>query len=135
MPARLIIFALLLTLIAACGNEQKTSEESTEAQTEEVVPKNNTQTVPAPEYEGDIGNLYVSDDGNTRFRVLTPPADNPDAKRIRDESTSEEYVLIRARSASGVKYENADGYFFWTKGDDFMWGKGEETLVRGKLRK
>ena len=61
--------------------------------------------------------------------------DEPEQIHVKDLSTGVVRGMSQVRAASGVKYESVDSFFFWTKGDDFMWGQKGETLTSGKKRK
>ena len=77
--------------------------------------------------------VYVSSDGKFTFDVLEKTGD--EKIRLKDESTGKEYSLSRSPSGSGVKYEDDNDYFFWMKGEEFMWGKGDSLYTSGKIRK
>ncbi len=46
---------------------------------------------------------------------------------------SSDFTLPRVISASGVKYLNSDGTFFWTKGESFIWGIKDSILAEGHM--
>ena len=77
--------------------------------------------------------VYVSSDGKFTFDILEKTGD--EKIRLKDESTGKEYSLSRSPSGSGVKYEDDNDYFFWMKGEEFMWGKGDSLYTSGKIRK
>jgi membrane-bound inhibitor of C-type lysozyme len=55
--------------------------------------------------------------------------------KVKDESTGKVYQLSLSPSSTGTKYSSDDDYFFWIKGEDFMWGKGDSLLTSGKIKK
>ena len=77
--------------------------------------------------------VYVSSDGKYTFDILEKTGD--EKIKLKDESTGKEYTLTHSPSGSGVKYEDDNDYFFWMKGEEFMWGKGDSLYTSGKIRK
>jgi len=73
--------------------------------------------------------IYMSTDSAQVFQVQIIDG----AMQIRSEHNGEEFTLSKVPSASGVKYQNDEKYFFWNNGIDFMWGKGQITLAQGQL--
>ncbi len=76
---------------------------------------------------------YASEDGTLLFALLSRSDEGDGSIRIQELNSGIFYDLMRVRSASGEKYEDDDGNFFWLKGDDFLWGNGEQTLATGSL--
>ena len=129
MSGRIMFIFLLGLGLISCGQD---TENSKNQDVPEAATAEKPVTTPA---EQDKGALYVSEDGTFRLRVMSDHDNDPETIRLRDEGTGNDYVLNHVAAASGVKYENDQGYFFWTKGEEFMWGKGGETLQQGKMRK
>jgi membrane-bound inhibitor of C-type lysozyme len=77
--------------------------------------------------------VYVSTDGKYTFDILEKTGD--ETMKLKDESTGKTFLLSRSPSSRGVKYSSDDDYFFWIKGDDFMWGKGDSLYTSGKIKK
>ena len=76
--------------------------------------------------------VYVSSDGKYSFDVLKKTKED---MKVKDESTGKVYQLSLSPSSTGTKYSSDDDYFFWIKGEDFMWGKGDSLLTSGKIKK
>lgn len=81
---------------------------------------------------GDEGRVYVSEDGKTEFRILS---DGNESLSFKNETSGEIFEMKQVRSGSGEKYEDAAGNFMWFKGEEFLYGKGEENIASGKLKK
>lgn len=110
---QLVVLALIIiTGFAACNSSQN---KETKPADEQAIPSE--------------GVLYISSDGQYKFMVEEV---NEEQIRIRNQITSEVYLLEHVPAASGVKYSNKVGYSFWMKGDDFIWMKGEEKVASGK---
>jgi membrane-bound inhibitor of C-type lysozyme len=88
-----------------------------------------TDTVVTPEKHVAV---YVSADGKYTFDVLSKTKED---MKVKDESTGKVYQLSLSPSSTGTKYSSDDDYFFWIKGEDFMWGKGDSLLTSGKIKK
>ena len=71
--------------------------------------------------------IYVATDSSDALFV---EFDNNKAK-LHSLALSNDFILPRVQSASGEKYENSSGYFFWTKGSEFMWGRHDSIWARG----
>jgi membrane-bound inhibitor of C-type lysozyme len=76
--------------------------------------------------------VYVSSDGKYSFDVLSKTKED---MKVKDESTGKVYQLSLSPSSTGTKYSSDDDYFFWIKGEDFMWGKGDSLLTSNKIKK
>ncbi|NHQ68496.1 hypothetical protein HAV29_17890 [Elizabethkingia miricola] len=48
-------------------------------------------------------------------------------------TVAEQTQLLRVISASGEKYQDADGNYFWLKGDDFSFGKADKVVAEGSI--
>jgi len=134
MLNRIFIALFILAGIIACnqaGNEAESADSATDQQTSEQA----SQTPTPAQANKEQGELYVSDDGSFRLRVMSDHDNNPETIRLRDEGSGNDYVLEHVAAASGVKYLNGSGYFFWVKGEEFTWGLDNETLQTGHLRK
>ena len=75
---------------------------------------------------------YATADGKQHFE-LTVTGENRENATLKDIEGNVVYELKNAVSADGAKWENEEGYYFWTKGDAFYFGKGEEQLCEGAL--
>lgn len=75
--------------------------------------------------------IFISNDSTFRFRAIYRK--QTESMLLEDETHERAYILKHVRTASGAKYEDIDGNFFWSKGTEFMWGKGDEIIARGKL--
>ena len=112
-----VVLSFILFGIFSCSGGGSTSQQA------------KTDTVAAPVKPIAV---YVSTDGKYTFSVLEKKGD--DRMILKDETTGKVYQLTVSPSASGVKYSSDDDYFFWTKGKDFMWGKGDSLYTSGKIK-
>ncbi len=87
-----------------------------------------------PTNYGDEGRLYASADGKTKFRILSEDL-KEETLNFRDENSGVIYEMKQVNSASGSKYEDANGNFIWFKGKEFTFGKGETNVSSGSLEK
>jgi hypothetical protein len=44
-----------------------------------------------------------------------------------------DFTMPKVPTASGVKYQSEDGFFLWTKGQEFIWGKGDSPANEDRL--
>ncbi|QOR73173.1 MliC family protein [Cruoricaptor ignavus] len=118
-------FIMALAAAVALASCAKKESESMTTETGSA-PVTETQAAPAATYEM----AYQSEDGRTRFHAVY----NPDqgTARVTNEAEGKTYEMQTAQSASGAKFTDKEGYFFWTHQGEFEFGKGEETLVKGR---
>ena len=76
--------------------------------------------------------VWLADESEISFLVMQ---DTSEQIRVKELPSGIVRAMDHVPSASGAKYQDAEGYFFWTKGDDFIWGKGEETIASGKKQR
>ena len=123
MKKFMLIVAAGLALVA-CNTEKKDATTTTVDSTAMVV---EAPVVAEPEVFN-----YATADGKQHFE-LTVTGENRENATLKDVEGNVVYELKNAVSADGAKWENEEGYYFWTKGDSFYFGKGEEQLCEGAL--
>ncbi|MGJ5640749.1 MliC family protein [Formosa sp. S-31] len=77
---------------------------------------------------------YVSSDKNLEFKLVSNPDSSDGIITLFDVKSNTSYNLKRVPSASGIKYENEEGWVFWTKNDDFIWYQGDREIAKGALK-
>jgi len=65
---------------------------------------------------------------STGKEVLKIQSQEGDKLAVTDLSSGKNYTLANAESASGAKYENTDGIYFWSKGDEATFGQKDSTI-------
>lgn len=106
--------ALLILAISACKNTpQKRSSANT-------IQENKAEA-----------SVYISYDNATKLSVVV---NNEEEISVTNLITGNTYRMKREKAASGEKYSSSNGFVFWTKGNDFMWMKGDSIIASGKLR-
>ncbi len=105
----IIYFTILVLTISSCSKNQHESNE--EAVSIESL-------------------IFISEDGKYRFKVI--PGDSNEIN-LKEELSGTSYDMKKVPVASGVKYEDDEGYYFWTKGENFMWGNNKETYATGSM--
>ena len=123
MKKFMLIVAAGLALVA-CNTEKKDATATTEDSTAIVA---EAPVVAEPEVFN-----YATAAGKQHFE-LTVTGENRENATLKDVEGNVVYDMKNAVSADGVKWENEEGYYFWTKGDSFYFGKGEEQLCEGAL--
>lgn len=110
-----MIWALsIVALLASCNKQtEEQKEEVVEPQTEVVAPQ-----------EAAV-EAYVSEDGKETFTITERNAAE-ETICVKKESTGEELKLTRTEAASGEKFQDAEGNYFWFKGEEAYVGKGED---------
>ncbi|MBD8488714.1 MliC family protein [Echinicola sp. CAU 1574] len=76
---------------------------------------------------------YLADDQEHYYSVIFLKNDTSQHLVLLDETNGQQYELQSAQAASGSKYQNQEGYFFWIKGEEFMWGKDDSISQKGHL--
>lgn len=110
--------------LVACNKEKKNETVITEDPTPMVA---EAPVVAEPEVFN-----YATADGKQHFE-LTVTGENRENATLKDIEGNVVYEMKNAVSADGAKWENEEGVYFWTKGDAFYFGKGEEQLCEGTL--
>lgn len=118
---KLMLMAIAGIALVACTGEKK--QDTTVAEDTMAT----VETVEAPEV---APVNYVSEDGTREFEVVF----GEDTATVKDVTNNVTYEMTIAVSASGAKYEDAEGNFFWTKGEEFTFGKGEENICMGMVK-
>ena len=122
MKKFMLIVAAGLALVA-CNTEKKDAT-TTVASTAMVV---EAPVVAEPEVFN-----YATADGKQHFE-LTVTGETRENATLKDVEGNVVYEMKNTQSADGVKWANEEGVYFWTKGDAFYFGKGEEQLCEGAL--
>ena len=78
-----------------------------------------------PTSYGDTGPVYADAQGRAVLRVLS---EGPEQITVKELANGRIHYFKQVPAASGVRYQAADGTFFWTKGRNAMLGRGEKTL-------
>lgn len=109
--------ALSLFIFIACNNEPK-----------------NTSSSLLNMNASDHPTIYVSSDQTHEYHVLSNPDSADGMITLRDIKANTDYVLKRVPSASGVKYEDDEGWVFWTKNDEYMLLHNDKEVSKGHLK-
>ena len=110
--------------LVACNKEKKNETVITEDPTPMVVE--------APVVAESETFNYATTDGKQHFELTVTGEDRENAT-LKDVEGNVVYEMKHAVSADGAKWENEEGYYFWTKGDSFYFGKGDKQLCEGAL--
>ncbi|MDO5506577.1 MAG: MliC family protein [Pseudoxanthomonas suwonensis] len=78
-----------------------------------------------PMNHGDTGPVYVDAAGNDVLRVLS---EGPQRVAVKHLASGVVHDMAAVPAASGARYESADGFFLWSKGNEASFGRGEDTL-------
>ena len=115
-----LIAPLLTCTLAACSSTAPgtpgPAHTPTSASAEEAGP---------PTSYGDTGPVYADAQGRAVLRVLS---EGPEQITVKELANGRIHYFKQVPAASGVRYQAADGTFFWTKGRNAMLGRGEKTL-------
>ena len=118
----MLIVAAGLALVA-CNTEKKDATTTVDS---------TAMVVEAPVVaEPEVFN-YATADGKKHFE-LTVTGETRETATLKDVEGNVVYEMKNTQSADGVKWANEEGVYFWTKGDAFYFGKGEEQLCEGAL--
>lgn len=108
----LAIVFLILSITACKNSSEKTSSDDKQENKAEA-------------------SIYISSDSATKLSVVK---NNEEEISVTELKTENVYRLERVKAASGEKYSSSSGFVFWTKGNDFMWMKGDSIIASGKLK-
>ncbi|MDD6928523.1 MAG: MliC family protein [Porphyromonas sp.] len=123
MKKFMLIVAAGLALVA-CNKEKKDATTTTEDSTAMVV---EAPVVAEPKVFN-----YATADGKQHFE-MTVTDDTYDNITLKDVEGNVVYEMKTAVSADGAKWESEEGYYFWTKGNTFYFGKDDKQLCEGAL--
>ncbi len=70
---------------------------------------------------------YIASDTSDVLMVL----DQGSSIKVQSFALSRDFTMKRVPSASGVKYQGEDDFFFWLKGEEFLWGQGDSIWATG----
>lgn len=122
-----LVFGFLTLSLNSC--KQKTSNEI--SQDNDTVSVYQEETPPMN--YGDEGPVFVNEAGEEVIKILSEGNEMLTLKALSEDKI---YELSQVVTASGVKYEDADGYFFWSKSEDAFFGQKETTIYDNlKLKK
>lgn len=130
-----ILFGIVVLSIVVACNTKKEKAETTDLQKDStnVDPKVDSTKPSTQVTVNNDGPLYISKDKEYNFRVISKDEEGKPAKiLLRNEISGRIYDMERVISASGEKYQDADGNYFWIKGDDFTFGKADKEIIEGK---
>ncbi len=99
------------------------------AQTEKVTTADKTVTTKTT--TGEVYH-YISNDKKTEFSVIYDSENGRAA--VKNETTGKTYDMKNVVSGSGAKYQDKDGNYFWEHQGGFVFGKGDNDLIEGKLK-
>ncbi|NAW51221.1 hypothetical protein GNY06_07475 [Elizabethkingia argentiflava] len=131
----LIISGLALTICACNSKKEKVDTDTLNTNAAPQVEEKVSTKIPI----NNEGPLYVSSDNQYRFRIISGVKGEGDSAQftdniiIRNENDGRVYDMKLVPTASGDKYEDKEGNYFWTKEDDFMFGKGDNVVAEGKI--
>ena len=112
-------------LLNSCNKNENASEAASNDTTATEITMNNTP----PMNYGDESRTYVSDDGKLKFRVLSEDLQT-ETVIIKYENTGKVFEMKQTSAASGAKYVDEKDNFFWLKGEELLFGKGEEKYLK-----
>lgn len=120
-----IVFAFVA--LTSC-NQTKTTDRQTQTIDSTTVAQQNKP----PMNYGDEGAVYVDREGNEMLRILS---EGEKTLSVKDLTNDKIYVLQLVESVSGIKYEDADGFYFWVTDDGAVFGqKNREIYSNLKLK-
>ncbi|MDX8571130.1 MULTISPECIES: MliC family protein [Elizabethkingia] len=127
--------AALAIIVAACNSKKEKSEAETLTKNDSVTVEKKDSTAVNTKIDIDNdGSLYISSDDQYHFRIISKQDDSKPAKiLLRNDISGRIYDMERVISASGEKYQDADGNYFWLKGDDFSFGKADKVVTEGSI--
>lgn len=100
--------SLIICLTFGCTNQEET-----------------TQARPPTTMEDRI--IYSASDSSDFLFV----AKQGDSVKVKSFALARDFTMKRVPSASGVKYQGEDDFFFWLKGEEFLWGQGDSIWTTG----
>ncbi|CAI9686027.1 MliC family protein [Elizabethkingia anophelis] len=135
MKKVLLGIVALAIIVAACNSKKEKSDAETLTKNDSVVVDQKDSTAVNTKIEVDNdGSLYISSDEQYHFRIISKQEDSKPAKiLLRNDISGRIYDMERVISASGEKYQDVDGNYFWLKGDNFSFGKADKVVAEGSL--
>ena len=104
-------------------NSKNSSDQQTISRDSAVLAEN----TPPMNY-GDEGPVYIDSDGKEILRVLS---EGEETLSLKDLINNKIYDFKQVVSASGAKYENENGFFFWSKGGKAFFGQNDTDIYTG----
>ncbi|ATC38040.1 MliC family protein [Elizabethkingia anophelis] len=135
MKKVLLGIVALAIIVAACNSKKEKSDAETLTKNDSVVvdQKDSTAVNTKIEFDND-GSLYISSDEQYHFRIISKQDESKPAKiLLRNDISGRIYDMERVISASGEKYQDVDGNYFWLKGDNFSFGKADKVVAEGSI--
>ncbi|AQW89406.1 MliC family protein [Elizabethkingia anophelis] len=135
MKKVLLGIVALAIIVAACNSKKEKSDAETLTKNDSVVVDQKDSTAVNTKIEVDNdGSLYISSDEQYHFRIISKQEDSKPAKiLLRNDISGRIYDMERVISASGEKYQDVDGNYFWLKGDNFSFGKADKVVAEGSI--
>ncbi|WP_337084593.1 MliC family protein [Elizabethkingia anophelis] len=135
MKKVLLGIVALAIIVAACNSKKEKSDAETLTKNDSVVVDQKDSTAVNTKIEVDNdGSLYISSDEQYHFRIISKQDESKPAKiLLRNDISGRIYDMERVISASGEKYQDVDGNYFWLKGDNFSFGKADKVVAEGFL--
>ena len=135
MKKVLLGIVALAIIVAACNSKKEKSDAETLTKNDSVVVDQKDSTAVNTKIEVDNdGSLYISSDEQYHFRIISKQDESKPAKiLLRNDISGRIYDMERVISASGEKYQDVDGNYFWLKGDNFSFGKGDKVVAEGSI--
>ncbi|PSD44174.1 hypothetical protein C7E23_06445 [Elizabethkingia anophelis] len=136
MKKVLLGIVALAIIVAACNSKKRKNPMLKHLQKNDSVvvdQKDSTAVNTKIEVDND-GSLYISSDEQYHFRIISKQEDSKPAKiLLRNDISGRIYDMERVISASGEKYQDVDGNYFWLKGDNFSFGKADKVVAEGSI--
>ncbi|MCT4212911.1 MliC family protein [Elizabethkingia anophelis] len=135
MKKVLLGIVALAIIVAACNSKKEKSDAETLTKNDSVVVDQKGSTAVNTKIEVDNdGSLYISSDEQYHFRIISKQDESKPAKiLLRNDISGRIYDMERVISASGEKYQDVDGNYFWLKGDNFSFGKADKVVAEGSI--
>lgn len=135
MKKVLLGIVALAIIVAACNSKKEKSDAETLTKNDSVVVDQKDSTAVNTKIEVDNdGSLYISSDEQYHFRIISKQDESKPAKiLLRNDISGRIYDMERVISASGEKYQDVDGNYFWLKGDNFSFGKADKLVAEGSI--
>ncbi|MCT4285911.1 hypothetical protein CMU66_16870 [Elizabethkingia anophelis] len=135
MKKVLLGIVALPIIVAACNSKKEKSDAETLTKNDSVVVDQKDSTAVNTKIEVDNdGSLYISSDEQYHFRIISKQDESKPAKiLLRNDISGRIYDMERVISASGEKYQDVDGNYFWLKGDNFSFGKADKVVAEGSI--
>ncbi|QQM27386.1 MliC family protein [Elizabethkingia sp. M8] len=135
MKKVLLGIVALAIIVAACNSKKEKSDAETLTKNDSVVVDQKDSTAVNTKIEVDNdGSLYISSDEQYHFRIISKQDESKPAKiLLRNDISGRIYDMERVISASGEKYQDVDGNYFWLKGDNFSFGKADKVVTEGSI--